>query len=246
MALFKFYSTRARRAIFFAHWQAKKEGAKEITPEHILSGLLKEDPGLFAILMPKHVSAAKELETQLTVGSSGGTTDAPYQESLPLSPGAKKVVFASYKAHERLGHSSVGTQHLLMGLLQPIPKRRGWLRSREASEENLARRILLDHGLTAAEVEAKTKAGIVTPLTSVLDDPLIKLNAQLAALGELLISKSIFTRTEFVAMLDQNAEPIGAQFYLTRLLDALFEKSKINIAELDKLKSENCQAAPQE
>src|SRR5438552_15562755 len=117
MSYFGLFSPRAKRVIFLANWQAKKEGAREITPEHILSALLKEDPELFAIVTPQHPNAAKEVADLLGTDGRIRETDKQSGESLSLSAGAKEVVLMSSEELARLGHKSVGTQHLLLALL---------------------------------------------------------------------------------------------------------------------------------
>jgi hypothetical protein len=237
MSYFDWFSARARRAIFLAHRQAIKEGAQEITPEHILSALLAEDPELFAIVLPQNPNAVGELQGNLTAVGRARTAEKVNGGNLPLSARAKEVVFASWEERKRLGHKSVGTQHLLLGLLTARRRRSSWFRRSEPQEDPPAKQILVKYGFSAASVEAKIKEGIVTPLTWVLDDSIIKLNAQLMAVSELLISKGIFKRSEFVAILDQNADPLAPKGFLVPLIDALFEKGRLTTAEKENVKS---------
>ena len=237
MSYFASFSPRAKRAIFLANWQAKKEGAREITPEHILSALLKEDPELFATVLPEHPDVAKELACLLASDGSTRMKEKYDGESLPLSAGAKEVVFVSSEVLRRLAHKSVGTQHLLLALLLTPRQQSNWFRRAELQDDSAAKQILLKYGLSPASVEAKIKEGIVTPLTWVLDDSIIKLNAQLTAIAELLISKGTFKRSEFVAILDQNAGPIVSENFLAPLIDALFKKGGLPASEKEKVKS---------
>ncbi len=246
MSYFGSFSPRARRAIFLANWQAKNEGAGEITPEHILSALLKEDPDLFAIVMPQHPNAAKEVDGFLAADGRIKVTEKRNTESLSLSARAKEVVLVSSEEQERLGHKSVGTQHLLLALLNTPGRRSGWFRRGKLQDDSTAKQILMKYGLTPASVEAKIKEGIVTPLTWVLDDSIIKLNAQLTAMVELLISKGMFKRSELVAILDQNAGPIVPEAFLTPLIDALFEKQELTAYEREKVMCVDPSPAPKE
>jgi len=237
MSYFGSFSPRARRAIFLANWQAKKESAREITPEHILSALLKEDPELFAIAMPEHPNAAEELDGLLAADARTQLTGKHNGESLSLSAGAKEVVLVSSEVLERLGHKSVGTQHLLLALLITPRPQSNWFRRGELQDDSVAKQILVKYGLSPASVEAKIREGIVTPLTWVLDDSITKLNAQLTATAELLISKGMFKRSEFVAILDQNAGPIVPEDFLAPLIDAIFERGRLAASEKEKVKS---------
>jgi ATP-dependent Clp protease ATP-binding subunit ClpA len=237
MSFYGSFSTRARRTIFLAHSRALAVGAQEITPEHILSALLKEDPNLFGLLLPDKTNAANEIERLLAAPGKANTTGKSGGDTFVLSVSSKEVVFTASEERKRLGHKSVGTQHLLLALLFRQWKRRRFFRTRVRQNDSLAKQILEKCGLSAASVEAKIREGIVTPLTWVLDDPVIKLNAQLNAIAELLISRRVFTRTEFVAMLDQNAEPVKPEIFLVPLIEALCEKGSLTATEKETVKS---------
>jgi ATP-dependent Clp protease ATP-binding subunit ClpA len=237
MSFYGSFSARARRTIFLAHSQASAENTQEITPEHILSALLKEDPNLFALLLPNQPNVANEIEHLLAATRKTNTIENFSSDKVVLSAESKEVVFAASEGKKRLGHKSVGTQHLLLALLVTEWKRPRLLRARVRQNDSAAKRILEKYGLSAASVEEKTREGIVTPQTWVLDDSLIKLNAQLTAIAELLIAKRIFTRTEFVAILDQNADPFKPETFLAPLMEALREKGSFTAAEKETVKS---------
>lgn len=75
----------------------------------------------------------------------------------------------------------------------------------------------------------------MTSQTVTLDDPLLKLNAQLIALAELLAAKGVFARHEFVALLDRNEEPVTPEVFLLPLIEALVRKGKLTENEKAKL-----------
>jgi hypothetical protein len=235
MSFYGSFSARAKRAIFLAHSQALNEDAQEITPEHILSALLKEDPALFALLVPQQPNSAHKIEQLLVAAGKNSTMRKSTGAKPVLSPGSKEVVWTASEERKRLGHKSVGTQHLLLALLATQWKRKGWLRTRVRRNDSFAKPILERCGLSAESVEQKIREGIATPLTWVLDDSITKLNAQLAAIADLLISKRIFTRSEFVAILDQNADPINPEGFLVPLIEALSKKGKLTADEKDTL-----------
>jgi ATP-dependent Clp protease ATP-binding subunit ClpA len=235
MSFYESFSARARRTIFLAHSQALTEEVREITPEHILSALLKEDPNLFALLLPDQTNSVSEIE-RLLAASGAGTTKKSAGVKPVLSRDSKEVVFRASEERRRLGHKSVGTQHLLMALLVTQWRRPRWFRTRVQRNDSVAKIILEKCGLSAGSVERRIKEGVVTPLTWVLDDSIIKLNAQLTAVAELLISKHVFTRAEFVALLDKNADPVKPEDFLAPLIEALCEKGKLTATEKELLK----------
>jgi ClpA/ClpB-like protein len=236
MSLFGSFSMRAKRAIFLAHYRALKEGTREITPEHILTGLLKEDPELFALVMPGRPNLANELEHLLAADGETETTERIEGEELYLSAGSKEVVVAASEEQERLGHKSVGTQHLLLAFLVTPRRLSGWFRRGKRRNDSVAKQTLVKYGLSAASVEERIKEGIVTPLTWILDDSIIRLNAQFAAMVDLLISKGIFKRSDFVTMLDQSCDQLNPEVFLVPLIDALFEKGTLTASERERVK----------
>lgn len=237
MSFFDSFSTKARRTVFRANAKALRAEAPEITEEHILSGLLDEDPQLFAVIAPGRPDLVNQIGQCLTT-STRVSHPEKRNEGLQLSDRAKEVIRVAARETERLGHSAVGTQHLLMALLicPETPKSR--FRKARSQVHSAARQALTNCGLSAEVVEAATKDGLVTPQDYQLGDPLIRINAQLSAMGELLIAKGIFTRTEYVALLDQNAGPTTLAEYVSPLIDALVKKGKLTQNENVTLRSE--------
>jgi ATP-dependent Clp protease ATP-binding subunit ClpA len=232
--IFHGYPARTQRVIFWALVFARKAQAREIETEHILQGLLKVDPNLFAIVAPENPDLLGQIERDLVSGVDNQVATMEVEDllaPLPLSELAKVVVAGARQEKVRLGQRSIASQHLLLALVKSYKRPRGWSIRRKHYERTMAQQILLNHGITPESVESRIQEGIVTPTTIVLDDPLIKLNAQLTALAELLISKGIFSRSEFVAFLDQNEDPLMARTFLVPLLDALFQKGKLTSAE---------------
>jgi len=246
MSFYGSFSARARRTIFLAHSQVLTEGAQEITPEHILSALLKEDPNLFSLLLPHQPNTTNEVEHLLAAAGKTKTMREFKRDKMVLSASSREVIFTASLEKKRLGHKSVGTQHLLLALLVAQWRRPGWLRTRVRQNDSVAKQILEKCGLSAASVEEEIKEGIVTPLTWVLDDSIIKLNAQLTAIAELLISKGIFKRTEFVPALDQNADPIKPETFLAPLIEALSGKGRLTATEKETVNSLATAASSQE
>lgn len=156
------------------------------------------------------------------------------REDLPLSPTAKEVVAAAGTEQQRLGHSNIATQHLLLALLTACRQKPGWFRK---GTELRVQQLLTKHGITPELTESKTNSGIVTPSTWVLDDRLVALNAQIAALAELLVERHIFTRAEFVALLDQNEGPLVTGAFLLPLIEALAKNGALSVDEQKKIEA---------
>jgi uncharacterized protein (TIGR02246 family) len=113
--MFERYTEKARRVIFFARYEASQYGSPYIETEHLLLGLLREDPELRRqFLGPASVAAdiRSEIERQITRGERISTS-----VEMPLTSDCKKVLNLAAEEAERLGQQHVGTEHLLVGML---------------------------------------------------------------------------------------------------------------------------------
>jgi len=130
--MFEKYNEKARRALFFARYEASKLGSRVIESEHILLGILREGEEsvneLFRRFQVKPDEIRREIEGERVFVERISST-----AELPLSEESKKILaYASHEAESML-HSAVGSEHLLIGILRV--------------EGCLAMRILAQHGL---------------------------------------------------------------------------------------------------
>lgn len=230
MSLFANYSPRARRVIFYSVHYAREAGSGYIEPEHILEGLLLEDPQLFKLLFPEKPNLVKDLKNELATWREKPL--ATEKRDLPLSPAGKEVVAGAGAAQQKLGHTTIATQHLLLALLNSCRTTSSWFRK---ATELRVQRLLAKHGVTPELTEQKTRGGIVTPTTWVLDDRVVALNAQVTALAELLIAKRIFTRAEYIALLDQSEGPLVPEVFLLPLIETLAKNNILSADEQEKI-----------
>jgi hypothetical protein len=151
--VFERYTERARRVIFFARYEASQYGSPYIETEHLLLGLLREDPGLRGqFLGPTTVAAdiRTEIERQITRRERISTS-----VEMPLTEECKKVLKMAAEESERLAHRHIGTEHVLVALLRV--------------EGSLAGRLLRERGLKPEAIReqlAKTP-GSVSPKAAV-------------------------------------------------------------------------------
>jgi ATP-dependent Clp protease ATP-binding subunit ClpC len=112
--MFERYREDARRAIFFARWEAQQSGSVYIEPEHLLLGLIHEGDAkanqLF--LLTAHTDNFRK---QLTTHSS---TKHSASEDLPLSNTGKRILAYAAEEADKLASKPIGTEHLLLGLLR--------------------------------------------------------------------------------------------------------------------------------
>lgn len=233
MKLFDRFGDRARRAIYWALAEARSDASPRIEPEHIVRGLLREDPELFRVLGPDTSSLLDDLRADLTYEPEAPATDP--RADVGLSAEAKWIVVSANTVRNRLEQDSVATQHLLLGVLEAEGERPGWFRVRREKIDTRAKRVLLNHGFRSDEIWPKLENGYVTPQTRVLDDAVVALNARLAAIAELLMAKGVFSRAEWSALLDENCGPLGADTSMVALVDALVRKGIVSQADRDAL-----------
>jgi ATP-dependent Clp protease ATP-binding subunit ClpA len=113
--MFERYTEKARRAIFFARYEASTLGSPRIEPEHLLLGLIREDKHL-AVHFLSHESLAsirRQIEQHAPAAGKGTTS-----VDLPMSQGYKNALAYAEEEAGRLSHRFIETDHLLLGLLR--------------------------------------------------------------------------------------------------------------------------------
>ncbi len=139
--MFEKLDENARRALFFARYEAGQAGASAIGTEHLVLGMLREsDESLTEVLQQLHVDPAA-LKRELAAHQSV-VQRATIGPDLPLTEASKKaLVFAVHEAGA-LGHESVGTEHLLLGLLRVGESETGRTLERHGASLHESRRVI--------------------------------------------------------------------------------------------------------
>ncbi|WP_091739206.1 ATP-dependent Clp protease ATP-binding subunit [Marininema mesophilum] len=113
--MFGRFTERAQKVLALAQEEAVRLGHSNIGTEHILLGLVREGEGIAAkALMGLGLGLEKiqkEVETLIGRGQ-GQPTNIAY------TPRAKKVIELSIDEARKLGHTYVGTEHILLGLIR--------------------------------------------------------------------------------------------------------------------------------
>src|SRR3954465_7250687 len=113
--MFGRFTERAQKVLALAQEEAIRLGHNNIGTEHILLGLVREGEGIAAkALYALGLSSEKiQKEVEELIGRG---TDA--NGSIHYTPRAKKVTELSMDEARKLGHSYVGTEHILLGLIR--------------------------------------------------------------------------------------------------------------------------------
>jgi hypothetical protein len=113
---FSRFTPRARNVVMAAQNEAHAAGNEEIHPEHLVLGLLSEPEGLAAKSI---VAQGVPLETVRRVASATLPSAAEQvPERVPFNSQAKKALELTFREALRLGHNYVGTEHILLALLE--------------------------------------------------------------------------------------------------------------------------------
>lgn len=140
--MFEKYTEKARRAIFFARYEASQFGSPYIETEHLLLGLLREDKALtnrFLRGQDKVEVIRKQIEDHTITRENVSTS-----VDLPLSNEGKRVLGYAAEEAARLSHQHVGTEHLLLGLLR--------------EENSFAAQLLKERGVMLSRIREELAA----------------------------------------------------------------------------------------
>ncbi len=113
--MFGRFTEKAQKVLALAQEEAIRHGHGFIGTEHILLGLVREGEGIAAkALTALGLSAEKiQQEVETLIGQSSDAVQMVY-----YTPRAKKVIELSMDEARKLGHSYVGTEHILLGLIR--------------------------------------------------------------------------------------------------------------------------------
>ena len=130
--MFERYTERARRVLFFARYEASQLGSVSIETEHLLLGLIREGKGLTSRIFARSEvvldSIRKEIEGRTVLRERVSTS-----VDIPFSAETKRALQYAAEEADRLLHTYIGTEHLLLGILR--------------EDRSLAASILMEKGL---------------------------------------------------------------------------------------------------
>lgn len=110
------FTDRASAALQLAQETAGRMGHNYVGSEHLLDGLLLEGGGLAYRILTDAGVTTQGVEQQIEKQIGFGTPDPTAPQG--LTPRTKRVIEMAVACAAQLGHSYVGTEHLLFGLLR--------------------------------------------------------------------------------------------------------------------------------
>ncbi|AXY49243.1 Clp protease N-terminal domain-containing protein [Rhodococcus ruber] len=118
--MFEKFTDHARRVVVRAADEARTRHHDHLRTAHLLLGLLREHDGVAAHALHALGLTAEDLTDRLGdhPGPPGAPTDpGPDPGPLPFTDHARHVLAQSLRQTALLGHDRIGTEHLLLALL---------------------------------------------------------------------------------------------------------------------------------
>jgi len=111
------FTTRARNVVMAAHQAAADHRNDQVVPAHLALGLLAEPESLAAAMVRARgvsLDDIRERATNALPPAAAGNVPA----LIPYDIEARKVLELTFREALRLGHNYIGTEHILLALLE--------------------------------------------------------------------------------------------------------------------------------
>ncbi|MEU7927654.1 Clp protease N-terminal domain-containing protein [Micromonospora sp. NPDC049801] len=136
------FTPRARNVVMASQEEARAAGNPEIGPAHLVLGLLAEPEGLAARVLVGRGATPEAVREAVGAVLPPSVDQVP--DLIPYDARGKKALELTFREALRLGHNYIGTEHILLALL----------------EQEDGAGVLTDLGLDKAAVEADLSAAL--------------------------------------------------------------------------------------
>nr|WP_176457245.1 MULTISPECIES: Clp protease N-terminal domain-containing protein [unclassified Rhodococcus (in: high G+C Gram-positive bacteria)] len=113
---FSRFTPRARNVVVGAQNEARATASDHITTGHLVLGLLGEPEAVAAKLLGAQGLTPEQIRSAATATLPAPADPLP--ALIPFDAGAKKVLELTFREALRLGHNYIGTEHILLALLE--------------------------------------------------------------------------------------------------------------------------------
>ena len=147
------FTERARRSIVLAQEEARKLGNNYIGTEHLLLGIMSEGESVAAKVLDRlGLTLPKVRQEVESITGKGAKT---VSGEVIFTPRAKHVIELAFDEARGLSHNYIGTEHLLLGLIN--------------ESEGIAARVISNLGIDSSKIKSEiTKIlGLDSPQTPV-------------------------------------------------------------------------------
>jgi len=135
--MFERFTDGARRAIFFARYDASTYGSAYIDTEHLLLGLLRESHKAGIRLQFSAAEVRADIEKRITIRERISTS-----VEVPLTRAAKQVLKFAVEEADASKRRRVAPQHLFLGLMRV--------------EDSMAAQLLRERGVTLEDLRRQS------------------------------------------------------------------------------------------
>ncbi|WP_433537341.1 Clp protease N-terminal domain-containing protein [Micromonospora sp. CA-249363] len=147
------FTPRARNVVMASQEEARAAGNPEIGPAHLVLGLLAEPDGLAARVLVGRGATPEAVREAVAAVLPPRADDVP--DLIPYDAAGKKALELTFREALRLGHNYIGTEHILLALL----------------EQEDGAGVLTNLGLTKESVEGDLSAALAAAVkASAADD----------------------------------------------------------------------------
>lgn len=114
--MFDRFTEKAIKVVMFAQEESRRLRHNYVGTEQMLLGLVGEDTGIAAEVLKSLGANLQDarIEVEKLVGKGSGFVDS----EIPFTPRCKRILDLSLEEAKQLKHDYVGTEHLLLGLIQ--------------------------------------------------------------------------------------------------------------------------------
>jgi ATP-dependent Clp protease ATP-binding subunit ClpC len=212
--MFDRFTDRARRVIILARKEADRFNHNYIGTEHLLLGLIRLGQGV-AVNVLRRMGLDFETIRMEVEKAVGRGPETKIIGDVPLTARAKKVIELAVEEARNLNHTYIGTEHLLLGLLQ--------------EEEGVAAKILrslnVDVEQTRREVLAELHATMGPPSGEEAEE---QMKAEAAASSKYPALKAFGRNLTELARENKLDPIIGRQIEIERVVQVLCRRRKNN------------------
>ena len=110
------FTARARHAVAAAQEEARTAGNAEVSSAHLVLGLLRDPESLAGRALAAQGLSPDAVRQAVTATLPAAVADVP--ALIPFDGSAKKALELTFREALRLGHNYIGTEHLLLALLE--------------------------------------------------------------------------------------------------------------------------------
>jgi ATP-dependent Clp protease ATP-binding subunit ClpC len=217
MAGMERFTARARRVLSLAHQEAERMNQERVGTEHLLLGLIQEDGGVASRVLHDlglEEDRIKEIVERLTEK----TSIKPSQ--IELGPDTQQVLEGAIEEARRMGHHYIGTEHLLLGLVN--------------ANNGLSVDVLKKLGVTSEQIRRQTRrvlqensSAVVGPVNQ---SPTGKKEEEKASKSKTPLVDQLAVDLTYLAEQSKLDPVIGRQMEIERVIQILARRNKNNPA----------------